>query len=88
MRSAVVSHQADFAGWRMQARALLATETPPYAVLWSVAESQADLFTPDEPPVELASSGPTVPRAFVGLAGDAIQDRAPGAARGAPGSDD
>lgn len=80
MRSVSVAHQADFAGWRDQARRLLATEIPPQAVIWTVAAEQQSLFAPaadGAPPTD--APGPTlmVPRGFMPLAESVVQHRDP-----------
>lgn len=69
MIEAVVASEADFAGWRAQARRLIAAGRPPEEVVWRVGGASPDLFAETEgagvstPPREL-----TVPRRFVELA--------------------
>jgi DNA polymerase len=54
---------ADFAGWRDQARRLLAAEVPPEAVEWRVPGEAPGLFATGAVPN--APTVPPRPRAFV-----------------------
>ncbi len=62
--------ETDFAGFRAQARALLARATPPDQVHWSAGVQNDDLFGADALPVEPAapSAALPVPAAFLPLA--------------------
>lgn len=84
MRSVVLAHEADAAGWREAARALLAEAVPPAEIVWQAGAMEPDLF--GEPVSEArqpgtegggggAEAGPgdgagrvRVPRGFVELA--------------------
>ncbi len=75
MRSIVLKHVADFAGWRAAARALALQDIPPDQTIWSVEEA-GDLFADEDPPA--APSGTfSVPRALVELAETVIQANDP-----------
>jgi probable DNA metabolism protein len=71
MRVATLAAEDDFDGWRDAARALVLAAVPPEQIVWQVGEQPVDLFG-DE--AVLDGSGPafSVPRAFVGLAREAI----------------
>ena len=88
MRSIVLAHEVDWAGWRAAARQLALDGVPPEAVVWAVGAPD-DLFAatddaaspPSSPSPSSAPSSSearfTLPRALVGLAETAIQAREP-----------
>ena len=75
-----LTHDTDLAGFRREARALLARRVPPEQVTWSAGEWQDDLFAagdaapPAEPPPE---TGITVPPAFLELCHNVVLHREP-----------
>lgn len=84
MIEVVLEAEADFAGWRNEARRLLASGQPPEAVLWRVEAAQPDLFATEADGAELdggpaspAASGLHVPRRFIDAARTAICHRDP-----------
>ena len=81
MQVAALSEDADFAGWRRMARALLARETPPEQVSWVVA-GEANLFVEASlvSPLDAGmagSSGLRVPARFMTLVEALICHRDP-----------
>ncbi|WP_428377898.1 UdgX family uracil-DNA binding protein [Lichenicoccus sp.] len=80
MRSIVLAHEVDFAGWRAAARELAVEGVPPEAVLWSVGMPD-DLFAGIDQEDAAAAPAPatafTVPRPLVELAQTVIQARDP-----------
>jgi len=74
LRSVVLAHEVDWAGWRAAARALALADVAPEDVVWSVRNVD-DLFAEPEPEAEtVAPTGAfTVPRALVALAETVIQ---------------
>ncbi len=81
MRIVTLSEPDDFDGWRDAARDLAAAHVPPDDVVWQVGATPTDLFAgegngrPLPPPA--ASTGFTVPRAFLDLARMAVLARDP-----------
>jgi probable DNA metabolism protein len=67
----------DLGEWRDKARALLAARIAPEDVVWQVGNSVGELFGEDELPAAKSGSVGTVPRAFIDLAGQAIQHSDP-----------
>jgi len=65
MYSVTLEGEADFAGWRAAARALLAAAIPPEAVAWRCPGDPPDLFAGPPPPLSGAAPGPAVPPAFL-----------------------
>jgi len=78
LRSVVLAHEVDWAGWRAAARALALADVAPEDVVWSVRNVD-DLFAEPESEAEtVAPTGAfTVPRALVALAETVIQAREP-----------
>ncbi len=78
MKSIVLAHEVDFAGWRDAARRLALSGTPPEQVHFSVGVAD-DLFADgaDAVPPEQAAGTFAVSRALVDLAQTVIQARAP-----------
>nr|WP_321984647.1 UdgX family uracil-DNA binding protein [uncultured Lichenicoccus sp.] len=77
MRSVVLAHEVDFAGWRAAARDLAVEGVPPEAVIWSVG-APSDLFAGSEQPPQPATTAAfSVPRPLVELAQTVIQARDP-----------
>jgi DNA polymerase len=75
LRSYVLKHEVDFAGWRAAAREAALLSIPPDQVIWSVHES-SDLFA--ESDTKAVHTGTfSIPRAFVTLAETVIQARDP-----------
>jgi DNA polymerase len=75
MKSVVLAHQADWAGWRGAARSLASAGVPPEEVVWSVGAPD-DLFA--EPDALAPAEGSfSVPRVFVDLAETVIMAREP-----------
>lgn len=76
--------EADFAGWRDEARRLLVSGQPPEAVLWRADAAAPDLFAAapkgaalDNGPASPAASPLHVPRRFIETARQAICHRDP-----------
>ena len=75
-----LANETDLAGFRREARALLARKVPPDQVFWSVGPYHDDLFAQgeaqvhDEPPPE---TGVTVPAAFLELCHTVVLHREP-----------
>ena len=63
----------DLAEWRGHARRLLAAKVTPVDIVWQYGDSRGELFGQDELPEAVTGSVGTVPRAFMDLAGQAIQ---------------
>ncbi len=77
MRSIVLAHEVDFAGWRVAARDLAVEGVPPEAVIWSVGAPD-DLFAgTEQPPQPATAAAFSVPRPLVELAQTVIQARDP-----------
>lgn len=75
MRVVRLASEIDFAGWRTAARALRTEGVEPRAVVWTV---ERELFDLDPAPAASGKGGNfTVPAAFVELAEQVIQNRAP-----------
>lgn len=74
MRVIRLASEIDFIGWRAAARTLRAQGAEPQSVVWTV---ERDLFDLGAPPPPTAPGGFTVPAAFVELAEQVIQNRAP-----------
>jgi probable DNA metabolism protein len=80
MHSVALAHAADFEGFRVAARSLLARGVRPEDVSFSAGAEPQSLFAAAASPVELrAATGdaPKVPRAFVELARKAAMHRDP-----------
>lgn len=75
MRVVRLASEIDFAGWRTAARALRTEGVPPDAVVWTVERELFDLDAQISPSIKSANF--TVPAAFVELAEQVIQHRAP-----------
>jgi DNA polymerase len=71
----------DFEGWRDAARQLLMAGIEPAEILW-IEPGESDLFAPASPPAlpkpPAGRRQPTVPRAFLDVAGKAILHSEPG----------
>lgn len=75
MQTIILPEPDDFDGWRVAARELIIRNVPPDQILWQCGAPD-DLFATVEPlPHVEGSIG--VPRAFIGLAKDAICHRSP-----------
>jgi len=74
MRVVTLPQPDDFDAWRDAARGLAAEEVPPDDVVWQVGEVPTDLFAGEDNgrPLPPAVGAFSVPRAFIGLARDAI----------------
>lgn len=72
-----LAHETDLAGFRREARALLARGVPPDRVAWSAGAADDDLFAGDAaPPAEDApGTGVHVPPAFLELCHDVVLHR-------------
>ncbi len=69
MRVVTLDQPDDFDGWRDAARGLAADEVPPDDVVWQVGDVATDLFAGEaEARAVPASTGFSVPRAFIDLA--------------------
>jgi DNA polymerase len=70
MRLITLPEPDDFDAWREAARGLIAEHVPPDDVVWQVGNVPGDLFASgaDTHGIQTASSGFTVPRAFIDLA--------------------
>ena len=75
MRVVRLASEIDFAGWRTAARALRAEGVAPELVVWTVERELFDLDAQISPSIKSANF--TVPAAFVELAEQVIQHRAP-----------
>ena len=75
MRVVRLASEIDFAGWRTAARALRAEGVAPESVVWTVERELFDLDAQISPSIKSANF--TVPAAFVELAEQVIQHRAP-----------
>jgi DNA polymerase len=66
VRTAILSAEDDFEGWRDSARALAGAHVPPAEIGWQVGDSSGDLFAASVP---LPPPGPpfSVPKAFLTL---------------------
>jgi DNA polymerase len=63
-----LAHETDLAGFRREARALLARRVPPDRVSWSAGPCNDDLFADEAAPeAEVPESGVTVPTGFLEL---------------------
>ena len=73
--------ETDFAGFRAQARALLAAAVPPEAVQWSTQARNDDLFADAAPPLALTASpaapAVAVPPSFLALCERVVLHRDP-----------
>jgi DNA polymerase len=78
MHRIILSSEIDFAGWRGQARDMLARRVPPYQLSWST-EAGSDLFgdVGDPLPPVVDDEPVSVPRGFVALAETVILHRDP-----------
>ncbi len=76
MHNVILSHEADFLGWRLAARSLALRGVPPEQTLWSIHEA-ADLFAEPTPDAATPPGAFTLSRAIVDLAETAIQHRDP-----------
>ena len=74
MKSVVLAHEVDWAGWRGAARSLALGGVAPDDVVWSVRAAD-DLFAEPEEPDAPPAGAFTVPRAVVELAETVIQAR-------------
>lgn len=76
-----LAHETDLAGFRREARALLARRVPPEATWWSVTSGEADLFGGEEPvppvPTPPADTPVHVPSAFLALCETVVLHRDP-----------
>ena len=76
MRVVTLPAPDDFDAWRDAARALLADDVPPDAVVWQVGDAATDLFAAAAPPAsprhDPIGAAPKVPRAFLDLARNAL----------------
>ncbi len=77
MHLAVLSHEADFDGWRTAARALASAGIPPEQVAWQAGEQAQSLFGSEPVPPTPANAAFSVPRPFLDLAENAIQHSDP-----------
>lgn len=74
-----LDHETDLAGFRREARALLARKVRPEEVHWSAGPTHDDLFASEDASVHEAppDSAVTVPAAFLELCHDAVLHREP-----------
>jgi DNA polymerase len=75
-----LGHETDFAGFRREARALLARRVPPAEVTWFAGPEHDDLFAGAEPPgtqEPAPDAGMTVPAAFLELCHTVVLHREP-----------
>ena len=73
-----LAHDTDLAGFRREARALLAQGVPPDHVHWSCGVAHDDLFAdhhPDAPDAPVPATGVHVPAAFVELCHEVVLHR-------------
>ena len=73
-----LEHETDLAGFRREARALLARRVPPEALSWSAGAADQDLFAGEPvPDFGAPEGGMTVPTAFLELCHTVILHREP-----------
>jgi probable DNA metabolism protein len=78
MRVVTLDQPDDFDGWRDAARGLAAEQVPPDDVVWQVGDVATDLFAGEaEARAVPASSGFSVPRAFIDLARSVVLSSEP-----------
>ncbi len=78
MRVVTLDQPDDFDGWRDAARGLAADEVPPDDVVWQVGDVPTDLFAGEaEARAVPASTGFSVPRAFIDLARSVVLSSEP-----------
>ncbi|MBM6577157.1 UdgX family uracil-DNA binding protein [Microvirga sp. SRT01] len=78
MRVVTLDQPDDFDGWRNAARGLAAEQVPPDDVVWQVGDVATDLFAGEaEARAVPASSGFSVPRAFIDLARSVVLSSEP-----------
>ena len=74
MRSVVLAHEVDWAGWRNAARGLALAQVHPQDVVWSVG-TQDDLFARQADALPSAEGAMTVPRALLDVSRTVIRAR-------------
>ncbi|MGY4399088.1 putative DNA metabolism protein [Sphingomonas sp. UYAg733] len=78
MRLVTLAEPDDFEGWRDAARGLAAEAVPPDDVVWQVGDVDGDLFAGGATPqTSFATSGFSVPRAFLDLARSVVLNSNP-----------
>lgn len=76
-RTVTLKSETDLAGFREEARALLAAQVEPECVTWLTASRPDDLFMDEAPPAAAPGASAVVPAWFVTLCNSVIQHRDP-----------